>query len=252
LWWLAALFHFVAQNKLYGYHGLPLLAPGAAMAAWCVGATFERAHLRALPRLTLVLAVAITVAAATVRAGRSANQLLKVANGRLQLDEVYARYGTYGEGDYSVQADLEVAAYLRAHTDVSDTVFIWGFEPTVYFLAERSPASRFLYSFPLYGEFGWEHFRDQLITDLGRNRPLYIVVVENDAIPWVTGTEDDSMTALQGFPELRDLIAHRYQFEVSLEHFHMYRRLSQTASARPDGDHLADAHLPRLGAAKLA
>jgi len=226
-WWLSAFFHLVAQNKFYSYHGLPLLAAGAATAAWCVGAAKVHTPLRVWGRRILLLALAVSLAVAALLAGPSINQMFGVASGRLQLGDVYAQYGTYGRGDYSVRADLEVAAYLQSHTSPSDTVFIWGFEPGVYFLAERSPATRFLYNFPLYGRFGWDQFRDQVITELSLTRPKYIVVVQDDAIPWVTGTEEDSRRALQSFPQLLDLIARHYRFEATLEHFHLYRRVSE-------------------------
>jgi hypothetical protein len=41
------------------------------------------------------------------------------------------------------------ADYVRRHTPVDGTVFLWAHAADVYFLAERRPASRFIYPQPL-------------------------------------------------------------------------------------------------------
>jgi hypothetical protein len=225
LWWLSAMVHMLVQNKFYPYHGLPLLAPGALLTAYLAVTTADasrsRRHWRALGAIeaTVVGGLCLLFWAAVARPA----VVSWIRAGTWQLEDVYSHFGTYGEGDYSVRADIEVATYLKAHTTAEDTLFIWGFEPTVYFLAERSSASRFLYNFPLYGDYGLPEFRAQLVQELRANKPAYIAVVANDAMPWVTGTNDDSLTALAKFHELEDLISEDYSLETQIEHFDLYR-----------------------------
>lgn len=44
-----------------------------------------------------------------------------------------------------------VAAYVRAHTKPSDSIFVWGFSPHLYYEARRQPASVFFWSDALAG-----------------------------------------------------------------------------------------------------
>ena len=45
--------------------------------------------------------------------------------------------------DYNLSADRAVARELRARTRAGAHVFVWGFEPVIYWLAERPPAIAF-------------------------------------------------------------------------------------------------------------
>lgn len=224
LWWLAALVHLAIQNKFYFYHGLPLLAPGAVMASYVICMIYEKTYTK-VPRFIFLSVATFTILSASVLPWFLVNQkiLIDLVTENFKLQNVYTQFGDYESGDYSVQADFEVAAYLKSHTGQSDKLFIWGFEPTIYFLAELSSASRFLYNFPLYGAFGWLEFRDQLVADLEQNEPKYIVIVQNDAIPWVTGTNNDSLAAFLDFQELRNLVSEHYMFETQIEDFYLYR-----------------------------
>ena len=49
------------------------------------------------------------------------------------------------------------------------------------------------------------------------------MIVQNDAIPWVTGTNNDSLAAFLDFQELRNLVSEHYMFETQIEDFYLYR-----------------------------
>ena len=50
--------------------------------------------------------------------------------------------------DVNAVANREVAAFLRARVPADRSVFVWGFEPVIYDLADRAPATRYLYDVP--------------------------------------------------------------------------------------------------------
>src|SRR5688572_24665157 len=50
--------------------------------------------------------------------------------------------------DVSLTADRAVARELRARTSSGTPIFVWGFEPVIYWLADRPPATRFIYNVP--------------------------------------------------------------------------------------------------------
>lgn len=250
IWWVAALASYAAQNKAYPYHALPLLAPISIIFAYLPFALRE-----ASPESRLIRLLAVGLGEATLLTLLTAHltqaypcdyrAVAEVVRGQTTLTalaENSAFIVPNGPDTYSMRAQVEVARYIDARLDPDDKIFVWGFEPTIYFLAHRDCASRFIYNYPLYGDFNWPQLKAVLIQELELERPQYLVVVRNDAIPWVTGTEEDSQAAIDGFPELGNLIASEYRVEAIIEDFTLYRRvesLTQRGTSRPSGVPLA-------------
>jgi hypothetical protein len=126
--------------------------------------------------------------------------------------------------DYNLDADRQVALDIRSRTRSADSVFIWGFEPSTYFLAERPLASRWTYSVPQRTPWQREYSRRELLKDLSVNRPKVIVVERRDVFPSVTGSPLDSRDELPGFPELKSLIDNQYRKVREIEDFEIYER----------------------------
>lgn len=126
--------------------------------------------------------------------------------------------------DYNLDADRQLALDIRSRTGSTDSVFIWGFEPSTYFLAERPLASRWTYSVPQRTPWQREYSRRELLKDLSMNRPKVIVVERRDVFPSVTGSPLDSRDELPGFPELKSLIDNQYRKVRELEDFEIYER----------------------------
>jgi hypothetical protein len=235
-WGIAALVHLIVQNKYYHYHMLPLLAPQAMMVVH-LAANLRQAAVRFMPRLQPMVATAVIVTPMLIITQvKSPYQhknivtryqtLWSIASGDTDLKQYYQRddFGAYGWGVFSSRANLEVAAYLQQHTTVDEKVFIWAFEPGIYFLAERESASRFIYNFPLYGDFAWPEFRESLIHELEKNKPAIIMVAQNDAQPWLTGTTEDSMAAFQTFTALSDFVQREYEATTVIAQFTIFER----------------------------
>lgn len=86
-------------------------------------------------------------------------------------------------------SSARISAYIRAHSKDSDRVFVWGYQPDIYFLSNRLPASRFLYASFLTGLVPWTNIEpnrdtryaivpgamDDLLDDLHRHSPQFIV-----------------------------------------------------------------------------
>jgi 4-amino-4-deoxy-L-arabinose transferase-like glycosyltransferase len=237
LWGLAALAHLIIQNKYYPYHALPLLAPLALMVTYffqTVSAVLKskRPWLR-----YLVVGSAIILIGLTMFSSRSPysygsfweryQPLTSIAAGDMTLTDYYKQdiFGAYGWPVFSSRANLEVADYLFTHTKPDDEIFIWAFEPAIYFLSQRQTASRFIYNFPLYGRFAWPEFRQEVVSELTADPPQVILVANGDAQPWLTGTEIDSAAALQEFPALNDFIAQQYRLETTIAQFSIYQKV---------------------------
>jgi hypothetical protein len=148
-------------------------------------------------------------------------------------DELEAELGTVA--DVSLSADRAVARELRSRTRSGATVLVWGFEPVIYWLADRKPATRFIYNVPQRTTWERERARYDLMRDLGANKPTAIVVQHNDVFPMVTGNTLDSAKELAGFDALRTLVQSEYDHVTTIEDFDLYVR--RTGSAPPAEKH---------------
>jgi hypothetical protein len=126
--------------------------------------------------------------------------------------------------DYNLDADRQVALDVRSRTGANDPLFIWGFEPSTYFLAERPLASRWTYDVPQRTPWQRDYSRRELLKDLSRTRPKVIVVERRDVFPSVTGSPLDSRDELPAFPELNALIDSQYRKVREIEDFEIYER----------------------------
>jgi hypothetical protein len=123
-------------------------------------------------------------------------------------------------------ANREVADYLRAHVPADRAVFVWGFEPVIYDLADRTPASRFIYDVPQRVSWVGARMRAALMTDLAAAHPAAIVVEHGDVFANVTGNSDDSAAALAHVPELARMLHDEFRFATRIADFDIYLALS--------------------------
>jgi hypothetical protein len=136
--------------------------------------------------------------------------------------------------DYDLASDRRVAGAIRARTEPSDAIYVWGFEPVLYWLSERRPASRFIYNVAQRSTWERDSSRRALLADLWRTPPRVIVVQARDVFPSVTGTGLDSRDELPTFPELAALVEQEYELVARIDDFELYGRLPRNrAPAEP-------------------
>ena len=126
--------------------------------------------------------------------------------------------------DYNLSADRDVALEVRSRTRSTDPIFVWGFEPAIYWLAERAPASRFLYDVPQRCEWQKAYARSELLRDLKSHPPAVFIVQHNDVFPSVTGHATDSADDLSSVPELERYLVYNYEHVKRVEDFDLYAR----------------------------
>jgi hypothetical protein len=126
--------------------------------------------------------------------------------------------------DYDLGLDRRVARELDTLSAPGEPVFVWGFDPVLYWLSSRPPGSRYLYSVPQRAEWQREHARKQLLDDLAKTRPKVFLVGHGDVFNFVTGDDKDSFASLETFPELSELLDGQYRFERAVGHLDLYAR----------------------------
>lgn len=126
--------------------------------------------------------------------------------------------------DFNLGADREVADWIRQRSAPDDAIFVWGFEPAIYWLAQRPATSRFIYNVPQRVHWEHERARSELLTDLKQSPPAWFVVQHHDYFSFVTGNDFDSNAALEHDPELLAWVKATYSKVERIEDFDLYRR----------------------------
>jgi 4-amino-4-deoxy-L-arabinose transferase-like glycosyltransferase len=214
--WLCTGFAIMAmQAKGYDYHWLPMLPPLALLGG--IGAA---ALTRRLPNQAQVAAALLLWALAMIAVWRLALPYFSGAQDRI------AYFDQFQAGEFNAGESQRVIDYLRARTTPGDSLTIWGFRPEVYFLSGLNPATRFIFQFPLVGEWYPPQWQQEHVDTLWAALPPYVAVLQADYMPWVTGSDDDSNTLLQSYEELNDWLIYNYEPDIQIGNFFLWRRTS--------------------------
>jgi uncharacterized membrane protein YhaH (DUF805 family) len=130
----------------------------------------------------------------------------------------------YRVADFVLDDDRAVALELKSRVPEGEPIFVWGFEPAIYWIADRPAASRFIYDVPQRTEWQRDRSRALLLRDLAAHPPAAIVVQEGDRFPKVTGDDLDSAGALATFPELRRMLNEQFAYAGEVRSFQLYVR----------------------------
>lgn len=127
----------------------------------------------------------------------------------------------YSVADVNSGANRDVAEWVAEHTQPSDKIFVWGFEPEIYDLAGRRWATRYVYNVPQRVDWAVSS-RETMMRDLEANRPAVVVVEHRDVFPMVTGNARDSHDSIPYFSELEDFLHGGYRKVHRIEDFDLY------------------------------
>lgn len=222
LWIIAALASTWSQGKFFQYHYLPLLPAAAAAAGFgLAGLRLRRSVLRTALTAGLLLGLCLVVRWPTRLA-----EAVQTTRDRTALEDYWRSHRHDSGRDFSLAANLALVDWLRENTPESARVFIWGYEPMVYFLSRRPAVTRFLYNFPLIVNWQTGRFRTELVTALAASPPDFFIVEHGDATPWVTGHDKDSFETLLEFDELRGFIEANYRPLGQIARFDVFVRSS--------------------------
>jgi hypothetical protein len=257
VWLLAGLAIMLVQLRGYDYHWLPMLPPlvllggrgvawgGAWFGRWLQRTPHPAGRLRSEASLHPTMSVGTPQSEASLRDEVSARAfssrvgvLFAVLLLLIPVVNIYPRAWAYltGQEDYNAYADrfvagefvagesLRVADYLRARVVPGDSLYIWGFRPEIYYLTSLNPPTRFIFQFPLVGDWYPAAWRQENVDLLWAALPPYVLVMQVDYLPWVTGSDDDSNTLLQRYTELNDWLIYNYERDTQIGNVFIWKR----------------------------
>jgi hypothetical protein len=222
LWLAVAFAMMLVQAKGYDYHWLPMLPPLALLGADTADRLIDQAAHNGWAKRSQVPATLLTVLLFLVIQWqgiwpRSLNYLRG-------LENQIAYYGRFQAGEFVADESLAVANYLAERVAAGDSLYIWGFRPEVYYMSQLRPATRFIFQFPLVAAWYPQAWRQENVDVLWAALPPYVLVLQVDYMPFVTGRDEDSNTLLQEYNELNDWLIFNYEREAQIGNFFLWRR----------------------------
>jgi hypothetical protein len=224
-WLFLGVVAALAQGKAHIYHLLAMDPSIAASAA--VGAGTVVGYLRRFGKLRrefypiLILCCAF-VAFSSVRGAY--RMTLPVVFGDENDLRTFWEGDRFSKPDFSTADNLALIDYLTRETLACDRVYIWGFEPGVYFMSQRRPVSRFVYNFPMFAAYYRQSYRDEFMTALRADPPAVFVVQHDDRLPRIAGHNNDSAEVLAMFVQLKTFVENRYRARAKVKRFDVYFR----------------------------
>ena len=218
------------QGKFFPYHYAacwPLTGLVAALAYWH---WWQRALQRgwfATGVFALLVVVGATMRTATKDLADSFwRRSAKRVNAFLLRNDTEQKAAELASvADVSAASNQLVADELKRRVPRDGYVYIWGFEPVIYDLAERRFASPYIYNVPQRVQWAAPAARATLLEDLQEHPPVAIVVAHHDVFPMVTGSTFDSASVMrESFPGLDELVANDYAKVKRLQDFDIYVR----------------------------
>lgn len=229
---LFALAGVAAQAKFFAYHYGAAVPLTGLLVGWGVwkGWLRVRRYFLAWP----LVAALIVAAVAGWIPGLPRDEAFRERS-RARLDALAAPATerraildrAYSKGDVEMAADRAVAGWLRAHTATGEPVFVWGFEPVIYDLSDRPPASRYIYDVPQRAPWYRLEARNRLMADLEASAPAAVIVQHGDALPLVTGNDRDSAAELATFPELQRWLVANYRPTARAGDLEIHKRFNR-------------------------
>jgi len=104
----------------------------------------------------------------------------------------------------------EIADFIERNSQPDDRVFIVGSEPQILFYARRRSASRYIFFYPLTGEFPDVLERQRQVADEVAANPPRFIVWANISNSFTAGTDFDAPL----FSQIRAMLARGYRLEL--------------------------------------
>jgi hypothetical protein len=224
VWVLSSLFSLIVQWKFYHYHFLVIIAGLSVGGVLFVSVILD--HLKESKRKAAVIVFAIILAGFILYAakpyGESYGTLFSFVSGKETLKETYIKNGFTSDSVFMISKTLNAVDFVNQNSTITDKVFVWGYDPLVYYLTGRECVSRFVYHVPLLWKAENTAFRNEFMAEVNKTNPKLIIVASNDPIYTISGYNEDSKQLLERFGEFRNFIDTKYVFKKRIDDYDFY------------------------------
>lgn len=170
IWFCMALFGALLSGRPYPHYLIEIVAPASLLLAFAV---FEGDAYRRSMVMGLFFILAVSVVRYQFWHYKSLPYYQNFGEYMLgqKSKEDYWRF--WGE---NVIHNYKAANYIRTTTSPSDSIFVWGTEPSLYWLTNRRPVSKYIVAYHIH-DFD---AKDEVYEQIVEKEPKIIVVVNNE------------------------------------------------------------------------
>jgi len=222
-WIFSSLFSLIIQWKFYYYHFLVIIPSFAIGAVY--GLSFIKDLFRnktGIYRLVMSLFLIGFSVFAIKPYLQSYPILFSFLSGKENLESVYVKNGFTSDSVFMVGKTLKAAEIVKNETGIEDGIFVWGFDPLIYYLSGRKCVSRFIYNFPLLWKGENASFKREFLSEIEKKNPRMIIVAANDPLFFISGYEEDSKKLLKRFPEFDSFLNSKYVYKSNAGDYEVY------------------------------
>ena len=224
-WAASSLFSLIIQWKFYYYHFLVIIAPLAVASVYFIALLIDK-----LPEKRKNIIKWVFVVFFIAFSGyafkpylTSYPVLLSVISHERTMKQAYEYNGFTSDSVFMIAKTLRAVEKVDKETNITDNIFVWGFDPLVYYLSGRNCTSRFIYNFPLLWKGESSALKSEFMSRINANPPKMILVAKNDPLQFISGYDEDSKKLLDRFTEFKSVIDSKYAFETTIDDFDYYK-----------------------------
>jgi hypothetical protein len=207
-WIISSLAGLIIQWKFFLYHFLviiPSLSVGATIFIAKINERFKLSFPKVLPVSTVIIII-IYFLFGFKPYSANYSDLFSYMKGEKTLQQVYIEKGFTSDSAFMIGNTFNAVDYIKNNTTESDGIYVWGFDPLIYYLSGRHCVSRFIYNFPLYWKENNEEFQKEFLADLNKDKPRIILLSQRDPLYFISGYKEDSKSMLERFSGFKSFL----------------------------------------------
>ena len=223
-WIISSLAGLIIQWKFFLYHFLviiPSLSVGASIFISRINERFRKSFPVSITVSSVIILI-IYFLFGFKPYSVNYSDLLSYMKGDKTLEQVYIEKGFTSDSAFMIGKTFNAIDYIKTNTSESDGIYVWGFDPLIYYLSGRHCVSRFIYNFPLYWKEDNEEFQKEFLVDLYNDKPRMILVSQRDPLYFISGYRDDSKSMLEKFSGFKSFIDENYIYKTKIDDFYFY------------------------------
>lgn len=224
-WIIASLFSLIVQWKFYYYHFLviiPSLTIGSVYGLSIIKSVFKRKP--NFYRVTFAAFITGLVVFGFKPYIQNYDTLYSFVTGKETLNDVYIKNGFTSDSVFMISKTFRAIDVVKQETKIDDGIYVWGFDPLIYYLSDRKCVSRFIYNFPLLWKAENSEFRREFMVEIVKKNPKLIVVAQSDPLLFISGYNEDSKQLLNRFPEFYSFISDKYYLKTTAGDYEIYEQ----------------------------
>jgi hypothetical protein len=224
-WIASSIIGLIIQWKFFLYHFLviiPAISAGASLFIANVNERYRKRFRIMTPISCAIILVCYFSFGFKPYISNYAD-LSDYLKGSKTINQLYEEKGFTNDSAFMIAKTFRAIEFVKQNTSENSGIYVWGFDPLIYYLSGRHCISRFVYNFPLYWKENNEKFQTEFMKDLNKEKPELILVSQHDPLYFISGFKGDSKDMLERVPGFKTFIEQNYEYAARIDDFSFFK-----------------------------